>query len=86
MSACYVFTQVAQDAAAPPQDAALATATPDAVDVQEAYVYLLRVIEPIPPVLCPNAKIPLVLLPAAAPCIESALETATPQAVDTQVA
>jgi hypothetical protein len=73
-------------AALPALVTALEAPTPDAVDVQEAYVYLLRTVEPTPPVLCPNAKIPLVLLPAAAPCIESALETATPQAVDTQVA
>jgi hypothetical protein len=35
MSAYYVFTQVAQDAAAPLRDATLATPTPQAVDVQE---------------------------------------------------
>ena len=54
--------------------------------MQEEYVYLLRTVEPTPPALCPNAKIPLVLLPAAEPRKVSALETATPQAVDTQVA
>ena len=66
MSACYVFTQVAQDAAAPLQDAALATPTPLAVDVQEEYVYLLRVVLLLDGAE-PNAKIPLVEFPAAEP-------------------
>ena len=45
MSAYYVFTQVAQDAAEPEQEAALATPTPLAVDVQDEYVYLFRVVD-----------------------------------------
>jgi hypothetical protein len=35
MSAYYVFTQVAQDAAEPEQEIPLADATPDAVDVHD---------------------------------------------------
>jgi hypothetical protein len=65
-SAYYVFTQVAQDAAEPPLDAALAAPTPDAVDVQQAYVYLLRVVL-LPAHNSPSAKIPLVEFPAAEP-------------------
>ena len=46
-------------AADPRWEAALALATPLAVDAQVEYVYLLRVSTP-PPLVAPNAKIPLV--------------------------
>jgi hypothetical protein len=65
-------------AADPVNDFPLETATPHAVEVQEAYVYLFLV------VLKPNAKIPRVLFPAAEPAFEIELETATPEAVDVQ--
>ena len=84
-SAYYVFTQVAQDAAEPPLDAALATATPDAVDVQEEYVYLLRVVLLLHGAH-PSAKIPLVEFPAADPQRFVALAAPTPLAVDVQQA
>jgi hypothetical protein len=45
MSAYYMFTQVAQDAAEPKSELTLAEPTPQAVDVQDAYVYLLRMEE-----------------------------------------
>ena len=52
--------------AEPEPEVALAAPTPDAVELQEEYVYLLRVVEA--PGAHPNAKIPLVLFPAAEPC------------------
>ena len=82
-SAYYVFTQAAHDAAEPPQDAELAPPTPLAVDVQEEYVYLLRVVSP-PEALSPKAKIPLVEFPAAEPSRLPTLATPTPLAVDVQ--
>ena len=60
-----MFTQVAQDVAAPFLEPADDTATPEAVDVSHAYVYLFRVVVAAPQT-DPIAKIPLVLLPAAA--------------------
>jgi hypothetical protein len=83
MSAYYVLTQVAQDAAEPILDAALATPTPDAVDVQQAYVYLLRVVLLVEGAH-PSAKIPLVEFPAAEPQRFVALAAPTPLAVDVQ--
>jgi len=76
-----MFTQVAHDAAEPPVEVALETATPVAVEEQVAYVYLFLTFVPLP-----NAKMPLVELPVAAPEVEFALETATPQAVEVQLA
>ena len=40
-----MFTQVAQDAAEPWLELKLAPPTPLAVDVQDEYVYLLRVVD-----------------------------------------
>ena len=45
----------------------LETATPQAVEVQEEYVYLLRVVLSQPQFFTPKAKIPLVEFPAAVP-------------------
>ena len=59
-----MFTQVAQDAAEPRLEPILAPPTPLAVDVQDEYVYLLRVVREVPQAE-PNANIPLVLLPVA---------------------
>lgn len=58
----HVFTQVAQEAAEPELEFALARPTPVAVEVQQAYVYLFRVFT-----LHPSENNPLVLLPVAEP-------------------
>lgn len=55
--------------------------TPQAVEAQVEYVYLLRVVPELP-----KAKMPRVLFPAAAPADDAALEEATPLAVEAQVA
>ena len=80
MSAYYVFTQAAHEAAEPLYEAALADPTPEAVDVQDEYVYLLRVVEA--PPAKPRAKIPLVLFPVADPQNVQVLAAPTPEAVD----
>jgi hypothetical protein len=76
------LTQVAHDAAEPAAVLLLDAATPVAVLVQQAYVYLLRVVDPLmhTPVV-PKAKIPLVLLPAAEPLADATLAAPTPDAV-----
>jgi hypothetical protein len=66
------------------KDAALAVATPVAVLVHDAYVYLFRTL--LAPPEYPNAKIPLVLLPEAEPKPELPLEVATQDVVLEQVA
>ena len=74
-------------AADPSHEPMLAPATPLAVEVQQAYVYLLRIVDRIKHgAHCPNAKIPRVELPAADPLLEALLAPATPQAVEVQVA
>jgi hypothetical protein len=75
---------VAFPAPAPARDCLLATPTPEAVDVQQAYVYLLRVVLWVP-AMRPKAKIPLVEFPAAEPSKEAELAAPTPHAVDVQV-
>ena len=70
-------------AALPAKLVQLDTATPQAVDVQVAYVYLLRVLVGGLP---PSANIPLVSLPAAEPAKALELAEPTPQAVEEQVA
>ena len=52
-------------AADPPQEFTLDDATPTDVDEQQAYVYLLRIVETLP-----KANIPAVLFPAAAPPVD----------------
>jgi hypothetical protein len=66
-------------AAEPENENMLETATPMAVEVQQAYVYLFLIVHEFP-----KAKIPRVLFPAADPPEEHALEEATPAAVDVQ--
>lgn len=75
-----------QDAADPPQPANVEEATPDAVEVQQAYVYLFLVVVATHPLDAPKAKIPRVLFPAAAPLLVATLAAATPLAVDVHVA
>lgn len=55
------------EADAPKREAVLATPTPVAVLEQQAYVYLLRVVEKLQLDVLPKAKIPLVLFPEADP-------------------
>ena len=59
-----------------------------AVDVQEEYVYLFLVVDldPTPPPVFPNAKIPREQFPAAAPADEAVLAPPTPVAVEVQQA
>jgi hypothetical protein len=71
-------------AAAPPDEAVLAPPTPVAVDVQQAYVYLLRVVTLVKADVAPRAKIPRVEFPAAEISRVGALAHATPEAVDVQ--
>ena len=69
--------------AAPPHPPlALETATHVAVDVQHAYVYLLRVVDIQMSTLLPSAKIPLVELPTALPHRDAVLAAPTPDDVD----
>jgi len=69
----------------PLYEAVLAAPTPEAVDVQLEYVYLLRVVLPAK-LTRPIAKIPLVLLPTAELQDEEQLAAPTPVAVELQVA
>jgi hypothetical protein len=74
-------------AAEPSQEPALAPPTPDAVDVQQAYVYLFLTVHRIKHgAVCPSAKIPRVAFPAAEPLLEAALAEPTPEAVEESVA
>lgn len=68
-------------AAEPNRDDALAAATPQAVEVHEAYVYLFLVVDLVVGVH-PNANMPRVELPAADPFLDAALAAATPIAVE----
>jgi hypothetical protein len=76
------LTPVDHDTAEPPVEIPLETATPEAVLVQDEYVYLLRVVvPPTHPPVEPIAKIPLVLLPAPELPREAILTAPTPEAV-----
>ena len=80
-----MLTPVAHEEAAPLKEFKLADPTPDAVLLQQAYVYLFLV-ETILDPLHPIEKIPRVLFPAAVPDIEETLDDATPQEVFVHVA
>ena len=68
-----------------PEELVLATATPQAVDVSLAYVYLLRMLV-LQFTLNPIANMPLVLFPTAPPFILPTLAAPTPAAVEVQQA